>query len=322
MVELIDLIRVKDVTKFFVIVTESIASESSGKMVISPSQAIVAAANATAAAMTATSSSLRPRSSVGPNKSRVDAVPEENHKGPSRPPSGRQDQRKRSVDLRASLPPLNGISSSKTSTTKPPLPSKTSTMSSKLPKLNSTKKSPPVREKSVPTSLPPLTARSGSSSFSNAHGDEPMLHHQHSVVATRNNSIISSDGIRKESVTAAADNTTVDYSFLVVQLEKAIVEWKRQYAKRILQVIVTWLRSQLDQLRYSIVPPSNHKTPTSSTAAQHYAALFLLQAQLNDRGNGIEMSPSLDDIQEVIHSAGKTMLSLAKGLPLTFLKPH
>jgi len=312
------------VTKFFIIVTESIASESSGKLVIAPPQAIVAAANATAVAMaastTGTPSTLRPRSSVGPNKSRVDAVPEENHKGPSRPPSGRQDQRKRSVDLRASLPPLNGISSSRVSTSKPPSSSKTSPMSSKLPKLNNVKRSPPVREKSVPTSLPPLTARSGSSSFSTAHGDEPMLLHQQSVVATRNNSIISSDGNRKESDTAAADNTAVDYGFLVVQLEKAIVEWKRQYAKRILQVIVTWLRSQLDQLRYSIVPPSNHKVTASSTTAQHYAALFLLQAQLNDRGNGIEMSPSLDDIQEVIHSAGKTMLSLAKGPPNFLLK--
>ena len=266
-------------------------------------------------------SSLRPRSSV--NKSRVESVPEENsHKIPSRPTSGViQQQRKRSEDLRASLPPLNGISSSKSSSKPPP---KTPTMTCKLPKLNNVKKSAPLREKSQPTSLPPLTARSGSSSFSTAHGggEDLMLLRQQSVVGTRHNSVISTDGCKDSESVATTAEYVVDYSFLVVQLDKAVVEWKRQYAKRILQVIVIWLRSQLDQLRYSIVPPSNHKvsstTTSSTTAVQHYAALFLLQAQLNSHGNGIEMTPSLDDIQEVINLAGKTMLSLAKG----YLKFH
>lgn len=106
-----------------------------------------------------------------------------------------------------------------------------------------------------------------------------------------------------------------DYSFLVLQLEKAVIEWKRLYSKRMLQVIVTWLRSQLDQLRYSVVPPASHKA-SSATGQQQTTVLFLLQAQLNH--TTIELSPSLDDIQDVIHTAGKIMLSLAKGIPFSY----
>jgi hypothetical protein len=100
-----------------------------------------------------------------------------------------------------------------------------------------------------------------------------------------------------------------DYGFLVVQLEKAIIEWKKLYSKRILQVIVTWLRSQIDQMRYSVVPPPNHK---SGVVQQQHTALFLLHSQLNH--TTIEITPSLDDIQDIIHTAGKIMLCVAKGM--------
>ena len=103
-----------------------------------------------------------------------------------------------------------------------------------------------------------------------------------------------------------------DCNKLVSRLEKAIVEWKRSYSKRILQVIVTWLRSQLDQLRFSTVIPANLK----SAAMQPNPALFLLKASCLVNANPtIEITPSLDEIQDLLHSGGRIMLCVAKGSP-------
>lgn len=202
-------------------------------------------------------------------------------------------QGKRNSDVRG-LPLLNPSGSNSKPSANPPTKQKKAT-STKLPKLN-IKQSAPIKEKKEPISLPPLSARSNSSSLSANQDESP-----------RNNKIAI---VEVELISEPRDSPMPDYTFLVVQLDKAVVEWKRLYSKRMLQVIVTWLRSQLDQLRYSVVPPSNHKTGTPTNL--HHTALFLLQAQLNH--TAIELSPSLDDIQDVIHSAGKIMLSLAKGI--------
>jgi hypothetical protein len=62
-------------------------------------------------------------------------------------------------------------------------------------------------------------------------------------------------------------------------------------------------------MRYSVVPPPNHK---SGVVQQQHTALFLLHSQLNH--TTIEITPSLDDIQDIIHTAGKIMLCVAKGM--------
>ncbi len=48
------------------------------------------------------------------------------------------------------------------------------------------------------------------------------------------------------------------------------------YSKRILQVIVTWLHSQIDQMHYSVVPPPNHQ---SGVVQHQHTALLLLHSQ-------------------------------------------
>ena len=80
------------------------------------------------------------------------------------------------------------------------------------------------------------------------------------------------------------------------------------YSRKILDVLVAWIRSQLDDLRF-LVAPGVHK---SRTKQQSTAALFLIDSTFNQ--NEIEMSPSLDDIQEVVHAAGKVIVNVAKGV--------
>jgi len=116
--------------------------------------------------------------------------------------------------------------------------------------------------------------------------------------------------LREKQESEEPSRIAADYNTLVSKLEKAIIEWKRSYSKRILQVIVTWLRLQLDQLRFSIVLPTNMK----SAGTQQLTALFQLRASCQVNANPtIEITPSLDEIQELLHSAGRIMLCVAKG---------
>ena len=273
--ELIDLIRVKDVMKFFEIPTETIAAQiEKGR----------------------TSSTKTPRpKSITSDRKKSDSTPDSSRvtKSPPIGQSGERAAKRRTSNggeaVRNGLPPLNP---SGPTGKPPPVPSKTSQPRTKLPKLSSKRSSPTKEPKNPPTCLPPLSARSNSSL---ASGQD---------YSSRKNSVVSNDGRDEPNVVLVAD-----YGFLVVQLEKAIIEWKKLYSKRILQVIVTWLRSQIDQMRYSVVPPPNHKS-TQSIQQQH-TALFLLHSQLNH--TTIEITPSLDDIQDIIHTAGKIMLCVAKG---------
>lgn len=269
--------------KFFVISTEAIAAqvESKGR-----------------SSYTSSGKTPRPKS-IGNERKKAEENPDSSRFSNKSPPTFRQSGEKPVAKRRPSnsetsrgLPPLNPL----VSASKPPsAPTKPTQTRTKLPKLNSKKTSPTKEQKSQPTSLPPLSARSNSS-LASAGQD----------YSSRKNSVISNDGRDEPNVILVAD-----YGFLVVQLEKAIIEWKKLYSKRILQVIVTWLRSQIDQLRYSVVPPPNHKT---TIAQQQHSALFLLHSQLNH--TTIEITPSLDDIQDVVHTAGKIMLCVAKGIRL------
>lgn len=274
MLELIDLIRVKDPVKFFHIPTEDIVRTDSK-------------ASRAHATESRPSTSSRPKSNADrPGKAKA-TNDSSSDSGSNRKGSG-GSERKTSADFKG-LPPLNPGVTGKP----PPSPPKAGKTVTKLPKLNSKKTSPVKETKHQPTSLPPLTPRSNTSSGS-VQGDD----------VSRKNSLASYEGTREDS----SEIVTTDYSFLVLQLDKAMIEWKRLYSKRILHVIVTWLRSQLDHLRYSVVPPINYRGPL---VQQQQSAMFLLQAQLNYVT--IELAPSLDDIQEVVHSAGKIMLCLAKG---------
>lgn len=288
MLELADLIRVRDATAFFVIPTEAIAAKGQSKILVVSSATTAAPPSTVVHRPKSGRKSIAVDSEAGSSKTMME-----------RPVQQLDRTSKRNSDVRG-LPLLNP------SNRQPPMvaPSKSSSSSvgrTKLPKLN-IRKPAAVKEKSQPISLPPLSARSNSSSVSLVHD----------VDETRSRKNSASGSPRQEA--DAEESTALDYSFLAVQQEKAIVEWKRLYSKRMLQVVVTWLRSQLDQLRYSVVPPSNHK---SSQVVQHHSALFLLQAQLNH--TSIELSPSLDEIQDVVHSAGKIMLSLAKGFLFNLL---
>lgn len=272
--ELIELIRVKDATKFFQIPTDTIAAQidSKGRIVYPSSQ------------------TARPKS-IATERGKTKS-PETTRTNRSPPAVDRQQSKRRPSGGETSrsfgLPPLNpAVAAAKP----PPAPNKQSQSRTKLPKLNAKKSSLSKESKYAPTSLPPLSARSNSSTLS---GD----------LVSRKSSIVSVDG-REDPNTVLVP----DYGFLVVQLEKAIIEWKRLYSKRILQVIVTWLRSQVDQMRYSVVPPANHK---AAVVQQHHQALFVLQSYLNNT-TVIELNPSLDEIQEIIHNAGKIMLCVAKG---------
>lgn len=278
--ELIDLIRVKDPVKFFHIPTEEIVRSDS---------------KASKRAMGSRQSS-RPKSTVDrQNKARAAAECSSDSGSAKKGSAGSDRAREQPSGDFKGLPPLNPAVTGKP----PPSPRKSNKTSTKLPKLNSNKKTSPTKEtRHQPTSLPPLTPRSNASSSS--------LQDDHS----RKNSLASYEGTREDS----SEIVTTDYSFLIVQLDKAMVEWKRLYSKRILHVIVTWLRSQLDLLRYSVVP-SNYR---AAVVQQNQCAMFLLHAQLNYVT--IELSPSLDDIQEVIHSAGKIMLCLAKGSLLSEIR--
>ena len=163
----------------------------------------------------------------------------------------------------------------------------------KFPKLPA--KNLSVKERN-PVSLPPLSS-------TNTSGDED-------VFDASSTSVRRQKPLAEEPESAESLHQLADRNKLVSKLEKAIVEWKRSYSKRILQVIVTWLRSQLDQLRFSIVIPPNLK----SAGIQQLPALFLLKAscQVSDNPT-IEIIPSLDEIQDLLHSAGRIMISVTKG---------
>lgn len=273
MLELVDLIRIKDPVKFFFIPTEEIVrseSKAAKKITMGSRQ------------------SSRPRSSQKSKAAPTDSSSDSGSVKKGSAGSERTPAAQRATGDFKGLPPLNPAVTGKP----PPSPPKASRTATKLPKLNNSKKTSPVKEtRHQPTSLPPLTPRSNASS-SSIQDD-----------VSRKNSLASYEGTRED----ISEIVTTDYSFLVVQLDKAMVEWKRLYSKRILHVVVTWLRSQLDQLRYSVVP-SNYR---GAVVQQNQSAMFQLQAQLSYVT--IELSPSLDDIQEVVHSAGKIMLCLAKG---------
>jgi hypothetical protein len=265
--------------KFFEIPTEAIAAQ------IEKGRTSFSSSAKTARPKSITSD--RKKSETNPDSSRISS------KSPPSAQYGERASKRRTSNggetNRNGLPPLNPAGPTGKP---PPAPSKTSQIRTKLPKLSSKRSSPTKEPKNPPTCLPPLSARSNSSL---ASGQE---------FSSRKNSVISNDGRDEPNVILVAD-----YGFLVVQLEKAIIEWKKLYSKRILQVIVTWLRSQIDQMRYSVVPPPNHK---SGVVQQQHTALFLLHSQLNH--TTIEITPSLDDIQDIIHTAGKIMLCVAKGM--------
>ena len=289
MFELIELIRVKDSTAFFVIPTDAIAAQADpkGRLTYPAKDQQVA----------------RPKS-TGTERNKTKSDNPETNRGKS-PTADRQGTDRTTARRRPSgsetirgLPPLNPVNASKP----PPAPSSNKqTPRTKLPKLNSKRSSIPREGKNQQTSLPPLSARSNSSIASNGQQEG----------TSRKSSVVSNEG--RDEPPRRTSNTifVADYGFLVVQLEKAILEWKRMYSKRILQVVVTWLRSQIDQMRYSVVPPPNHKTVV---VHQHHSSLFQLNAHLNH--TTIELNPSLDDIQEVVHNTGKIMLCVAKGDPI------
>lgn len=300
--ELIELIRVRDASTFFVIPTDAIAAQVDAKGRLTYP--------------TTTQQVARPKS-IGTERSKKTDNPETSRTARS-PPADRQSntgtdrttarRRPSGSETTRGLPPLNPVNGM---TSKPPPAPTKPTPRTKLPKLNGKRRSSIAKEsKNQQTSLPPLSARSNSSIAS--AGQE---------YTSRKSSVASNDGRDRELIEETPRRTSktilvADYGFLVVQLEKAILEWKRLYSKRILQVVVTWLRSQIDQMRYSVVPLPNHKT---TAVQQHHSALFQLNAHLNH--TSIELNPSLDDIQEVIHNTGKIMLCVAKGkrqVPLGF----
>lgn len=292
MLELVDLIRVRDPTKFFIIPTEAIAASASSK---SSKMFIAAPAGSAIEPPPSAATTHRPKSGRKSITNAPTADSEASNKNLMERPAPQSDRMmKRNSDVRG-LPLLNPPSSSRSAPAPPTKKTPSSVGRTKLPKLN-IKKPAAVKEKSQPISLPPLSARSNSSSTS--------------LVENGASSRKNSAGSPRQEESSSESPSAPDYSFLVIQQEKAVVEWKRLYSKRMLQVVVTWLRSQLDQLRYSVVPPASHKSNI-----QHHSALFLLQAQLNH--TSIEICPSLDDIQEIVHSAGKIMLSLAKGSPVS-----
>lgn len=285
MFELIELIRVKDATRFFTIATEAIAArtDSKGRMsfpsIAQAAQVKEASTDRTKQKADSITESSKATKNPPITENHSQSLEKQNNK---RRPSGGET-------LRA-LPPLNPMGPV---TKPPPAPAKPNQTRTKLPKLMSKRIAQSKENKSQPTSLPPLSARSSSSIVSVTQ-----------ELTSRKNSVVSNEGRDDTSSTVVV----ADYSFLVVQLEKAIIEWKRLYSKRILQVIVTWLRSQIDQMRYSVAPPPNHKV---AVVQQNHSAMFLLHSHLNT--TTIELSPSLDDIQDIIHAAGKIMLCVAKG---------
>ena len=75
----------------------------------------------------------------------------------------------------------------------------------------------------------------------------------------------------------------------------------------------------MDQLRQWIVPRTVDPLSGKSTANQLAASagqalkpLFVIHAHFNI--NSIELSPSLEDIQEAAHAAGTMMLAVTKGI--------
>ena len=193
-----------------------------------------------------------------------------------------------------SLPHLNLPSVSQ-----PPVPVK-SQSTTRLPKIvsrcpSASGESREVREGST-VSLPPLT---GTSTQSMVCASLTDLHNAPSTSEQSDAGISISD--------SSSDSGASDYSMLIQQLEKAIKSWKRMYSKKILQVLVTWIRSQLDQLRHRIVPSAN-----MLKSAKSNLPLFQLQAFYNY--NYIEVTPSLDEVQEMAHTAGKMMLTVMKGI--------
>lgn len=162
----------------------------------------------------------------------------------------------------------------------------------KLPKL-SVAHPTPVREKITASSLPPLLMSADPARCDTAASFQDDL------------------GDRCRSAEEQNLSTVIDHSILIIQLDKATKEWKKMYSRKILDVLVAWIRSQLDDLRF-LVAPGVHKSRTK----QQSTALFLIDSTFNQ--NEIEMSPSLDDIQEVVHAAGKVIVNVAKGVYIDY----
>ena len=184
-------------------------------------------------------------------------------------------------------------------------------------------------------SLPPLTSSSCATLVSALLANE---NHQRELEA-REKAQAAADS---ESGTSLSDNSAVqasDYSELLKQLEEAIKNWKRIYSKRILQVLITWLRIQLDNLRHWIVPSSaSSSVPVKNTNALlgkqpkplpqnkpqqsiRLPPLFRLQAHYGKDAK-VDITPSLDEVQEVAYSTGKLMLGVAKGISRWIDRPN
>lgn len=63
----------------------------------------------------------------------------------------------------------------------------------------------------------------------------------------------ANDGVRQ------VDENETEVSRLVGQLERATRRWKRGHVKKVLHVLVQWLRSQLEHLRACFAPPNAFK---------------------------------------------------------------
>ena len=189
----------------------------------------------------------------------------------------------------------------------PPEISKNSTGSaSSLPPLSSVaaakEADPPVKDQSV--KLPRIVAKFEQGSTKQPQGSKERP-------ATCLPPLTGSSGT---SATEAKDEKQLlsDYSHLIHKTQQGIANWKRQCSKKLFQVLVTWLKTQLDQLRH-LVAPSDALIRCTDQADVSHRPLFQLTA--NYRGPfKIDVSPSLDEVQEAVNASGREVMAVTKNI--------
>lgn len=84
----------------------------------------------------------------------------------------------------------------------------------------------------------------------------------------------------------------------------AVVEMRRYYSRKVIDVLIKVIRAALDTIRRRFISDEEDVTPKKP--------IFALHAQLQIPN--VVIKPSLDELQEILITAGKNITGIAKGV--------
>lgn len=84
----------------------------------------------------------------------------------------------------------------------------------------------------------------------------------------------------------------------------AVVEMRRYYSRKVIDVLIKVIRAALDTIRRRFI--SDDEDPVSQKP------IFALYAQLQIPN--VVIKPNLEELQEILITAGKTITGIAKGV--------